>query len=133
MTTTSEKTAGILKAQFILGVADGERSAAYYRDVLGFTLVQRPSGTGDGWYVVERTGFRIWLGETTGPFTPASECRDHSWFAYAVVDDIDALYNEVKGKGATLWHDIETKGWGMREFAVETIDGHRIVFGAEVG
>lgn len=48
MTTTSEKTASIRKAQFILGVADGERSAAYYRDVLGFTLVQRPSGTGDG-------------------------------------------------------------------------------------
>ena len=48
MTTTSEKTANILKSQFILGVANGERSAAYYRDVLGFTLVQRPSGSGDG-------------------------------------------------------------------------------------
>ena len=36
---------------------------AYYRDVLGFTLVQRHPGTGDGWYVVERNGFRIWLGE----------------------------------------------------------------------
>jgi hypothetical protein len=28
-----------------------------------------------------------------------------------------------------IWHALGDKPWGMREFAVVTPDGHRIVFG----
>ena len=133
MEQTSEiRTAEILTSQFILGVEEGARSASYYRDVLGFDIVQRPEGTGEGWYVVERGNFRIWLGEASGSFTPSRECQDHTWFAYAVVDDVDALYRELADRGAEFWHDIQTKPWGMREFAVTTVDGHRICFGQSI-
>ncbi len=129
---TSSKTASILSTQAILAVVDGAASAEYYCDTLGFTMVKPPEGAGIGWHIVERDGFRIWLGELTGTYTPISECSDHSWFAYAVVDDIEALYEEVTERGATLWHPLASKAWGMREFAVMTPDGHRIVFGQQI-
>ena len=130
--TRDVATAAITSVHSILAVTDGKASAAYYRDVLGFSIVRQPDGDEVGWHVVERDGFRIWLGEAVGSFRPIGECSDHSWFAYAVVDDVDALHSELVGRGAELWHDIETKAWGMREFAVTTLDGHRIVFGGEV-
>lgn len=126
------RDARITGAQFILAVQDGMASAAWYRDVLGFELRESPDGTGAGWHVLERGGFRIWLGEASGPFVPMSECQDHSWFAYAFVENIDAFYEEVTARGAELWHRIADKPWGMREFAVVTPDGHRIVFGEDL-
>jgi len=31
-----------------------------------------------------------------------------------------------------VWHPLADKPWGMREFAIVTPDGHRIVFGETV-
>ena len=58
-----------------------------------------------------------------------SKTQDHSWFAYLHVRDCAGLYEEVVAKGVEIWHRLADKPWGMREFAVVTPDGHRIVFG----
>ena len=34
-------------------------------------------------------------------------------------------------QGVKIWHVLGDKLWGVREFAVVTPDGHRIVFGEE--
>ena len=60
---------------------------------------------------------------------PMSEAQDHSWFAYLHVRDASGLYQETVKKGVEIWHKLADKPWGMREFAVVTPDGHRIVFG----
>jgi hypothetical protein len=31
-----------------------------------------------------------------------------------------------------VWHPLADEPWGVREFAIVTPDGHRIVFGEEV-
>jgi hypothetical protein len=35
-------------------------------------------------------------------------------------------------KRVEFWHPLGDKPWGMREFAIVTPDGHRIVFGEEM-
>lgn len=41
---------------------------------------------------------------------------------------IAGLAKEVQTHGVEIWHALEDKAWGMREFAIVTPDGHRIVF-----
>jgi len=38
----------------------------------------------------------------------------------------------VKRAGAELIKELRSEPWGMREFGVRTVDGHRIMFGQEV-
>lgn len=61
-----------------------------------------------------------------------SEAQDHSWFAYLHVHDALSLYQEVLKNGVKIWHQLADKPWGMREFAIVTPDGHRIVFGEKL-
>ena len=60
------------------------------------------------------------------------ECQGHSWFAYLHVTDAAALYQEVTDRKIEIWHELRDRPWGMREFAIVTPDGHRIVFGQEI-
>jgi uncharacterized glyoxalase superfamily protein PhnB len=59
---------------------------------------------------------------------PAQELGDHSYFAYLEVDDIDRFYEAVIGRGASLTKELRNEPWGMREFGIRTLDGHRIMF-----
>ena len=119
----------ILRTSFVLAVPDLERSAAFYRDVLGFEI--REMGDA-GWRMYVRDACRIMAGECPDA-TPVAELGDHSYVAYLVVDDIDALHGKVAAAGADFVKALATEPWGMREFGVRTIDGHRIMFGQEAG
>lgn len=108
---------------FVLAVHDIDRSAAYYRDVLGFRI-----GWEDGtdWRLAERDSVRIMLGQCPTDL-PASELGSHSWFGYLEVDDIDAFHAEIAAKGANPTPPKD-QPYLMREIVITTIDGHRIVF-----
>ena len=118
----------ILRTNFVLAVPDLERSAAFYREVLGFEIREM----GDpGWRMYVRDACRIMAGECRDA-TPVAQLGDHSYFAYLVVDDIDALHGKVAAAGVDFVKALATEPWGMREFGVRTVDGHRIMFGQEV-
>jgi uncharacterized glyoxalase superfamily protein PhnB len=53
---------------------------------------------------------------------------DHSYFAYLQIDEIDSFYESVLAAGAEISKTIRDEPWGMREFGLVTIDGHRIMF-----
>jgi uncharacterized glyoxalase superfamily protein PhnB len=80
---------------------------------------------------VPRDACRIMAGECPDAIPPA-QLGDHSYFGYLVVDDIDDLYANVSGAAAEIVKELATEPWGMREFGVRTVDGHRIMFGQEV-
>ena len=61
--------------------------------------------------------------------TPAGELGDHSYFAYLRMDEIDEYYAQVAANGARILKKPRSEPWGMREFALQTIDGHRITVG----
>ncbi|WER50575.1 hypothetical protein CupriaWKF_34265 [Cupriavidus sp. WKF15] len=49
------------------------------------------------------------------------------------MDDIDALHAEPASRGAIIVQPPADKPWGMREMALATPDGHRMMVGQELG
>src|SRR5438067_2482605 len=117
--------ARIVNSWCVLAVRDLGISTRYYIDVLGF----RESGVNaQGWSFLVRDSFRVMLGECANE-RPAAELGDHSYFAYWNVEGVDAFYNELLAKGAAMLSAPADRPWGLREFALRTPDGHRIVCG----
>jgi predicted enzyme related to lactoylglutathione lyase len=111
--------------RYVIAVHDLERSARYYHGVLGFEVRE----IGDpGWRFFVRDECFIMAGECPDAM-PASELGDHSYFAYVEVEDIDGLYGAVIAQEGTIIKSLRNEPWGMREFGVRTVDGHRIMFG----
>ena len=60
---------------------------------------------------------------------PPGALGSHNYFAYLRVADADAYYEQLRARGAELLSGIEDTAWHMREFALRTWDGHRIMIG----
>ena len=113
----------ITHTSYVLAVPNLPSASAWWRDVLGFTRQAEPPG----WDFLVRDGCRVMLGECPDDLPPA-ELGSHSYFAYIVVDDLDAFRTEVAAKGAVIARLPTDQPWGMREMAIHTPDGHRIMF-----
>jgi len=110
---------------YVLAVPDLEKSAAFYRDVLGFEIHEM----GDpGWRFFIKDQCRIMAGHCPDAM-PAAELGDHSYFAYLTVDGIDVLHARVTANDVELIKPLQDEPWGMREFGLRTVDGHRIMIG----
>ncbi|MFK7965477.1 MAG: VOC family protein [Burkholderiaceae bacterium] len=118
----------IKRNMFVLAVQDLTDSANYYKTVLGFTI--REIGD-DGWRLFERDSCQIMAGHCPDAM-PAQDLGDHSYFAYLVVESADRYYDEVVEQGADVTKPIRSEPWGMREFCIRTIDGHRIMIGEDL-
>ncbi|MGZ5200923.1 MAG: VOC family protein [Telluria sp.] len=113
---------------YVLAVPDLDRSSAFYRDVLGFSIHEM----GDpGWRLYARDACRIMAGECPDALPP-SQIGDHSYFAYLVVDDVEAWHHRVVAAGADIIKPVTNEPWRMREFGLRTVDGHRIMIGQEL-
>ncbi|MEM6452606.1 MAG: VOC family protein [Cyanobacteria bacterium P01_D01_bin.105] len=118
----------IQRTIYVLAVPDLEKTAEFFRDVLGFTIHE----IGDpGWRMFVRDNCRIMAGHCPDAVRP-SELGDHSYFGYFVVNDVDDYYGMVASKGAEIFKPLRSEEWGMREFGVRTIDGHRIMIGEDL-
>lgn len=118
----------IQRTIYVLAVPDLDASAAFYRDVLGFTI----HDIGDpGWRMFVRDRCHIMAGECPDAI-PAKELGDHSYFGYFVVDTVDAYYERVVANGAEVIKPLQDEPWGMREFGLRTVDGHRIMIGQDL-
>lgn len=124
------------QASPILGVRRVRPTAEYYRDVLGFFLdpvdgVFAPSPQEpDGVYaIVKRPGAWIHLQIRRGEFSPPERTgleRD----VYVYVDDVDALHDDMKERGAKILEPPHMAPHGIYEMLVEDCNGYRLVFGA---
>jgi predicted enzyme related to lactoylglutathione lyase len=118
----------IVKTRFVIAVPRLQPSAAFYRDVLGFSIHTLPD---PGWLIYSLGDCTIMAGECPEAMPP-QELGDHSYFAYLEVDDIDSYYATVVARGANIGKPLREEAWRMREFGVKTADGHRIMFGQPV-
>lgn len=107
-----------------MAVKDLAVEGAYYRDALGFDL----DFTAPGWQFLSFGEFKVMLGECADEMS-AEATGNHSWYAHALVENIDDIYEQFSSRGAQILSPIENKPWGIREFSVVTPGGHRIVFG----
>ena len=110
-------------------VRDVVEAAEYYRDVFGFKIlgyyweppVFAMVGRDD---VVIQFG-RIDRGQTVAPNRAR---RDEALDAYIWVSDLDALFAELKEKGARIVEEPKRQPWNCYEFSVEDAFGFRLVF-----
>ena len=114
----------VVHTRHVLAVKDLAVEAAHYIDKLGF---ERDS-TAPGWEFLSFGTFKAMLGECADEMT-AEATGNHSWFAHALIENVDDVYQEFIDRGAKILSPIADKPWGIRDFTVVTPDGHRIVFG----
>jgi catechol 2,3-dioxygenase-like lactoylglutathione lyase family enzyme len=116
--------ADITSMTLVLAVEDLAASRAFYMDKLGFSEDLRV----DGWSFLSLGACKLRVGDCPG-IKPMSASPDHSWIAYLHVSDAASLYARCTRGGVKIWHPLDDKPWGMREFGIVTPDGHRLVFG----
>ncbi len=96
---------------YVIAVPDLARSAAYYRDVLGFQVHE----IGDpGWRFYERDACLILAGECPDALPPA-QLGDHSYFAYVLVEDLDSFCAEVTARGARVTEAVTATAGSRRD------------------
>ena len=70
-------------------------------------------------------------GECPDALSPR-DLGDHSYFGYLQVEPIDSFYEGVRSRGAEIIKPLRDEPWGMREFGIVTVDGHRMMFGSPI-
>lgn len=112
-----------------LFVRDVARAAAWYRDVLGFE-VEYSYGEPPFYAQVRRNGVALNLRRTgASPWT--IEPADEELLAARVeVDDVKALFLELRHKGATIHRGLRAEPLAQITFVVHDPDGNLISFGS---
>ena len=106
-------------------VQDVPSSVEHYRDVLGFHT-EFTHGQPTFYAGVERDDVVIHL-------QAASETKRQPGHGgiYIFVTDVDALYQELKSRGARTVKEPTDYPYGMRDFDVHDLDGNQLSFGME--
>ena len=114
----------------VLGVPSVAEAADYFEKVLGFEC---PGGLygGDGeppvYAVMRRGGSEVHL-QIRRRTVFAGARGSFEGDAYLFVEDVDALFEELKGRGASVLRPPMDEPYGLRDFTIETPDGHRLTF-----
>jgi len=106
-------------------VRDVLKSVEHYRDVLGFA-VEFVYGEPTFYAGVERGNVLIHL-------QAAHESRRQpgQQAMNVFVSDVDALYDELKARGARLLNTPTDYAYGMRDFNAADLDGNELCIGME--
>ena len=115
----------VTRMRYVIAVPNLKTSSTFYRDVLGFTIHTIPD---PGWLFYTAGDCTIMAGECPDAIPP-KQLGDHSYFAYLEISDVDRYYENVSAVGAGIAKKLRDEPWGMREFGLITVDGHRIMFG----
>ena len=122
--------AKILSGAPVLLVRDVVVAADYFRDRLGFSH-DRFWGEPPNFCMVRRDGHTVMLSQAPpeAELTPHWRVVGQMWDVYFWVDDVEAMYDELARRGATIDYHLGIKPYGVKEFGVQDADGHDIAFG----
>ena len=110
-----------------LRVTNWKRTRAFYVDGLGFTVdwEHRFEPGLPVFAQLTRDGLSLFLTEHSGDCLPGGA-------AYLVVDDVDALFREIGGRGITPAEPPGDTEWHAREMTVVDPDGNKLRFSTAV-
>ena len=122
---TEPSTVSLCGAATVFVVQDVLQSVEHYRDVLGFHT-EFTYGRPTFYAGVERGAVVIHL-------QAASETKRQpgQGAVNIFVTDVDALYQELKSRGATTLNEPKDYAYGMRDFDINDLDGNHLCFGME--
>ncbi|MBX3502380.1 MAG: VOC family protein [Alphaproteobacteria bacterium] len=116
----------LVGAATVFAVRDIAASRDYFRDVLGFTITFE-WGTPPYYVCLCRDEVQLHL------LSAAQTRRQPGQAGLCVfVRDVDAVYEELKARGADIPKPPETYPYGMRDFDVIDPDGNQITYGMGV-
>ena len=120
----------------MLEVFDMDETIAFY-ERLGFTLVGSMGEPKPFWAQVRRDDVALmfsWEDAHTHDDGSVHEPNPTmSGALYISVDDVDALFAEVRDRVKEFDAEPTTQPHGMREFAVTDPNGYHVIFGSPVG
>lgn len=109
-----------------LVVNDVVKTAGYYRDVLGFTIIKYVDES-PIYAMVERDGFQIHFGKSDSITINLNEnFRKGTTDLVIWVPEIEKFFEEVKSHNANISQEIVKRSYG-REFIIRDCDGHTIL------
>ena len=111
-------------------VPDVVRTAEYYRDVLGFEI--------DGYWadppvfaIVRRGAVQVFFSLARGSEVRTGRAPG-AYDAYFYVTDVDALADELRGRGAEIVEGPVTRMYPQRELVIRECNGLILTFGERV-
>lgn len=122
----------------LLQVFDMPTSLAFYRDVLGFEIVQAapPAASGDdfGWVWLRRDGTELMLNTLYDPDAERPSAPDSARVAahedtalFIGCPDVDAAYNHLRAHGLSVDRPVVAP-YGMKQLNVKDPDGFHLCF-----
>ena len=117
----------------ILLVADVVAAAEHYRDKLGFRY-ERFWGEPACFCMPQRDSHVVMLSQVDDPkhIVPHYKVVANMWNVYFWVDNVEAIYEELKDRGATIDYELCIQPYGVKEFGVQDLDCYDIAFGQDM-
>jgi len=129
--SNQSRRARLRKSTTVFLVGNIEPAMEWYRR-LGFEPEYYPPG----FAILHRDEIAIFLQqqqEYVAPDDPGRRER-HAWDVYIETDDVKALYEEYSAlPGVTISRPLGPQEYGMLEFDVIDLNGHRLVFAQPMG
>lgn len=116
----------------ILLVKDVIASANYYREKVGFSY-ERFWGDPPCFCILWRDSFHLMLSQVEDVkfIVPHYKVVEKMWDVYFWVNDAQALYDELKQRGAIIDYELCEQPYGCREFGIQDLDGYDVAFGQD--
>lgn len=105
-----------------LPVPDVREAQAYYRDVFGCRVAWTRN---EDFGAVYNGRTEIYFARDAGPIARACQ--------FIRVENADLVLEFLRGREARIVDEIVSQPWGMREFTVEDLNGHRFRIGHSEG
>lgn len=125
-------TARLDNAAAVFITPDVRRTAGYYREVFGFTVVEHYD-VEEVFAAIYRDSVEILLVQARhGDFQPNTVRYGVGFDIYLdpdTVEGVDSMYEELKAKGARIVREPTMTLYGTYEFVVEDVDGRLIGIG----
>jgi uncharacterized glyoxalase superfamily protein PhnB len=112
-----------------LTVKDLDKSLAWYRDVIGFTVNQRHEREGRLVAVSLKAGsVEILIGRDDGAKGWDRVKGEGMSLQMSTTQNVDDIAARIKANGGTLASEPMDMPWGVRAFRVQDPDGFKLVF-----
>jgi len=126
------KQARLVNVAPVLPTPDVRRTAAYYRDVLGFKVVEHYDAQ-EPFATIYRDSVELILVQARHGGVQPNTIRYGAGFDVYLDPDtvaaVDSIYDELKARGAKLLGEPAMTAYGSYEFVVEDVDGRLIGIG----
>lgn len=110
----------------VLRVSDYPAARAFWRDVLGFAVVNEAGDPVTGFGIFRRDAAQVFLTAWDGP-----EAGYDKWRAYFHCDELETLEESLDRAGVACKGPSRTE-YGMRELEVTDPDGNVVCFGTDM-